>query len=109
MNTESQKKEKVIDSGVSPSLNSDKKSNPAVSIGHLVNQGANSIFTMSIELTSKEIKASKPINAMQLDIPKERKIIHKQIIIVPKRAQFEIEFSWTKTKFFIVIKRRLDN
>ena len=29
MNTESQKKEKVIDSGVSPSLNSDKKSNPA--------------------------------------------------------------------------------
>ena len=64
---------------------------------------------MSIELTSKEIKASKPINAMQLDIPKERKIIHKQIIIVPKRAQFEIEFSWTKTKFFIVIKRRLDN
>ena len=63
---------------------------------------------MSIELTSKEIKASKPINAMQLDVTSERKIIHKQIIIVPKRAQFEIEFSSGKTKFFIVIKRRLE-
>ena len=89
-------------------MNSDDfQNNPAAKIGHLVNP-INSLFTMSIELTSKEIKASKPINAMQLDITSERKIIHKQIIIVPKRAQFEIEFSSGKTKFFIVIKRRLE-
>lgn len=83
--------------------------NPAAQIGQLVNHGSNGLFTMSIELTAKEIKASKPINAVQLDIPSERKIMHKQLIIVPKRAQFEIELSWGKTKFFIVIRRRLES
>ena len=77
--------------------------NPAAQIGQLVNHGSSGLFTMSIELTAKEIKASKPINAIQLDIPPERKIMHKQLIIVPKRAQFEIELSWGKTKFFIEI------
>jgi hypothetical protein len=63
---------------------------------------------MSVELTAKEIKMSKPMNATQFDITPNRKVVHKQYIVVPNKASFEVELSWCKIKFYIIIKRKLE-
>lgn len=48
----------------------------------------------------------RPMNALEFNVPSERKVIHKQQIIIAKQACYDIELSWTNIKFFIVIKRR---
>ena len=36
----------------------------------------------------------KPMNASTFDIPEERKVIHRQVINIPRKASFDIELSW---------------
>ena len=50
--------------------------------------------------------STKPFDAADLDVPAERKIIHRQQILIAKKAVFDIELSWENSKFFIVVRRK---
>ena len=49
---------------------------------------------------------NQPFDAKEFpEIPVTRQVIHRQQIIVSKRFSFEIELSFEKNKFFIIVKR----
>jgi len=39
------------------------------------------------------------------DVPSARQVIHRQTILVQNRVNFEVELSFDKNKFFILVKR----
>ena len=47
------------------------------------------------------------INGEIDDIPIHRQVIHRQQIIISKRVSFEIELSFEKIKFFIIVRRQI--
>lgn len=43
------------------------------------------------------------------DIPWKRVLLHNQHIIIKRMATFDVELSWDKMRFFIIIRRALKN
>lgn len=43
------------------------------------------------------------------DIPWKRVLLHNQHIVFKRRATFDVELSWDKMRFFIIIRRALKN
>ena len=48
----------------------------------------------------------RPIKANHLGLSLDRTLLHLQTIVF-KKATFDIELSWEKMKFFILVKRNL--
>jgi len=63
----------------------------------------------SYKETEQSVKKYKPFNALQFGISNERKVIHRQQIMVPMRAKFDVEFSVEGKKFIIIAKRRMQS
>lgn len=60
--------------------------------------------TQNYMLKLQHLINQKPMNAAYIGLSLERHLLHKQVIVF-KRVNFEVELSWQKMKFFILIKR----
>jgi hypothetical protein len=74
-------------------------------IGQLNHRGGRQVLP-SGHFTDHAFKGK--LNVTQFgDIPWERTLLHNQHIVFKRRATFDVELSWDKMRFFIIIRRIL--
>lgn len=62
-----------------------------------------------IDITQYIVNSKGPVNVNKIfdDVPITRKVLHNQSIIFKERVAFDIELSFEKNKFYILIIKRL--